>query len=95
MQLKFDLDFDLDNINYPVRNIYDGTTYKWINVLGYKKHDLLNINLLSLLQPSDRDASIQRSRELADFYLRTKSPIIGVDIIWNFRYHEGHYIPLF
>jgi len=95
MQLQFDLDFDLDNINYPVRNIYDGTAYKWINVFGYKKHELLYIDLLSLLKPSDRDASIQRSRELADFYIRTKSSIIEVDRILNFRHAEGHYVPLF
>ena len=84
MWLHFDLDFDLDNINYPVRNIYDGITCKWIDILEYKKHDLLNIDLLSLLEPNDRNASIQRSRELGDLYLRTKSLIIEVDRIWKF-----------
>ena len=95
IQLQFDLNVETEKISYPVRNIYDGTAYKWIDVFGYKKHDLLNINLLSLLESSDRDASIQRSRELGDLYLRTKSPIIEVDRIWNFRHAEGHYVPLF
>ena len=95
MQLQFDLNVEIEKISYPVRNIYDGTAYKWINVLGYKKHDLLNIDLLSLLEPSDRDASIQRSHELGDLYLRTKSPIIEVGRIWKFRHAEGHCVPLF
>jgi len=95
MQLQFDLDVGTEKISYPVRNIYDGTAYKWIDVLGYMKRDLLNIDLLSLLEPSDRDASIQRSRELEDLYLKMKSPIIEVDRIWKFRHAEGHYVPLF
>ena len=72
-----------------------GQLITWIDVFGYKKHDLLNIDLLLLLEPSDRDASIQRSREPGDLYLRTKSPIIEVSRIWKFRNAEGHCVPLF
>ena len=95
LQLQIDLDYSQENITYPIRNAFEGTAYKWIDILGYRKRDLISKDYISLLHEDDKNSSIQRSHELAEIYAQNKSPILESDVIHRIRHKNGNFIKLF
>lgn len=95
LQLQIDLDYSQENIIYPIRNAFEGTAYSWIEILGYRKRDLISKDYLSFLHEDDKNSTIQRSHELAEIYEQNKSPILESDVIHRLKNKNGDFIQLF
>lgn len=95
LQVQFDLDYERESLGFPIRNIFDGTAYNWTDVIGFRKRDLIGKDWLEMLHPRNREQAIERSREVAQLYERTQSPIIETDRILKLRHARGNYVELF